>query len=229
MVIPAYNEEAAIAGVIGEWGAALRSLRIDYRMIVVEDGSSDATGKILAELAAGDPVHIRGIAQRNAGHGAACRLGYGQAVLSDAAWVLQIDSDGQCEARNFAGFWDLRGAHDCVFGRRVSRGDGLGRRLVSAVCSAVAAALAGAMAGDANVPYRLMRRAALERALPAVAPAFELQNVALTVALRRIPGLRWAWVPIAFPRRAGGANRLKWAGIARLAWSMWRRWEEPNP
>jgi dolichol-phosphate mannosyltransferase len=82
VVIPAYNQEAAITGVVGEWAAAFRSLEIDYRMIVVDDGSTNATGDILAGLGAGDPARIRVTAQRNAGHGAACCAGYEQAILA---------------------------------------------------------------------------------------------------------------------------------------------------
>ena len=59
--------------------------------------------------------------------------------------------------------------------------------------------------------------------LPAVPADFELQNVALTVALRRRPGIRFAWLPIHFRPRAGGTSRINFAAIARLGWSMLRQ------
>ena len=43
LVIPVYNEECCIADVVGSWQAALDALRIDYEIIVINDGSTDGT------------------------------------------------------------------------------------------------------------------------------------------------------------------------------------------
>jgi dolichol-phosphate mannosyltransferase len=223
VVIPVYNEEAAAPAVVREWGAALRALGVEFEVLAVDDGSVDGSAAALASC--GEPC-LRALRQANAGHGAACRAGYGAALESGAAWVLQIDSDGQCDPAYFAALWSRRADCDCVFGRRIRRDDGMVRVLVSAVCSAAASALAGVNAADVNVPYRLMRRDALARALTAIPETFSLQNVALTAALLRIPGLRWAWIPIRFRRRAAGQNSLNMARIARLGLTLPRQWKE---
>jgi glycosyltransferase involved in cell wall biosynthesis len=217
VVMPVYNEAAVIEQVIGEWQAALGALGVEAEWIVVDDGSRDSTADVLGRL----PVRV--VRQTNAGHGAACRRGYQEAVASNADWVLQIDSDGQCDPAYFPDFWQARAGHDCVFGRRSTRADGTGRRFVSFVCRTLVGLLAGVRAPDFNVPYRLMRRTALASALPRVHAGFELQNVGLTVALLRQPELRWQWLSIHFRARAGGQNSLNWRGIVRLALRLLRQ------
>ena len=223
VVMPVYNERAVVGVVVEEWCAALDALGIGYRWVVVDDGSTDGSAKALAEAAARHPGKMEIVRQENAGHGSACRRGYEQAATGDAEWALQIDSDGQCDPEFFAAFWKQRAEYDCVFGRRTSRGDGLVRRVVSAVCAEAASAMSGIAAGDVNVPYRLMRRSVLARALQSVPAEFELQNVALTVALRRQPGIRFGWEPIHFRARADGKSGMKLWAIVRLGWTMVRQ------
>jgi glycosyltransferase involved in cell wall biosynthesis len=224
VVVPVYNEEATLEAVIEVWRGVFDPLGIEREFLVVDDGSTDGTGAVLRALAARHASEIAVIEQPNAGHGAACRAGYERAAGGEAGWVLQIDSDGQCDPTAFPRFWELRARCDCVFGRRISRGDGWARAVVSRACSAVAAALARRAAGDVNVPYRLMRREALARALDRIPRGFALQNIALTVTLGRMAGLRWAWIPIHFLPRAGGQNKMNLARIARLGWTLLRQW-----
>ena len=73
---------------------------------------------------------------------------------------------------------------------------------------------------DANVPYRLIKRDALHRALPSVPERFDMQNVALTFALKRDPSIRWAYVPIKFRARQGGTNSINLRKIIKMGFRM---------
>ena len=61
---------------------------------------------------------------------------------------------------------------------------------------------------------------ALQKALQRVPSDFDMQNVALTFALKRDPSLRWAYVPIRFRARQGGTNSINLSKIARMGWQM---------
>ena len=50
IVMPAYNEEANIEGVVREWHEIVVQTGADSRLVVVNDGSKDRTGEILEEL-----------------------------------------------------------------------------------------------------------------------------------------------------------------------------------
>jgi glycosyltransferase involved in cell wall biosynthesis len=84
IVIPAYNEAGAIARVI----AGLRPL--GHRVLVVDDGSRDATAALAAEAGA-DVVHH----PINLGQGAALQTGLDYALLNGARVIVTFDADGQ--------------------------------------------------------------------------------------------------------------------------------------
>jgi glycosyltransferase involved in cell wall biosynthesis len=91
IVIPAYNEEPAVAEVVREIPGEAAGLRTE--VIVVVDGSSDATAERAAEagaLVCDVPV--------NRGQGAALKLGYWLARARGAQVIATIDADGQYEA-----------------------------------------------------------------------------------------------------------------------------------
>ena len=222
-VMPVYNEEANIAAVITEWLQAFARERINARLLAVNDGSRDNTLSILQKLEAQFPNQLLIVNKPNSGHGRSCRAGYETALQQPAPWILQIDSDGQCDPAFFPLFWAKRAEADCVFGLRVTRDDGLVRKLVSKAASILTSIMTGRDLKDANVPYRLMKRAALDKALPKVPKDFDIQNIALTLALKRNPTLRWAYVPIRFRARQGGTNNINLRKIAQMGFRMLRQ------
>src|SRR4051794_21196329 len=90
VVMPAYTEEDSIAAAIAE----VRATNPTVDVLVVDDGSSDATA-VIAERA-GVPVCRL---PYNLGVGGAMRAGYRYAVRHDYDVVVQIDADGQHDPR----------------------------------------------------------------------------------------------------------------------------------
>jgi glycosyltransferase involved in cell wall biosynthesis len=221
IVMPIYNEQDNIKTVISEWAQELRRLGIGFEMLALNDGSKDNTSKVLEELKAAYP-EVTPVNKPNSGHGRTCRLGYETALQRGAQWILQIDSDGQCDPSYFSLFWSKREQADCVFGFRATRGDGLVRKLISRTCGVLSTLVSGVNVRDANVPYRMLRGTALAQALPKVPADFDVQNIALTVALKRCAGLQWQYIPIHFRDRQGGTNSINIQKIAKMGWTMLR-------
>jgi dolichol-phosphate mannosyltransferase len=159
-VMPVYNEAANITSVVTEWLDAFAREGIVHRLITVNDGSTDNTLSILRQLQvqSGDRVFV--LDKPNSGHGRSCRAGYEAALLGQAPWILQIDSDGQCDPAFFHDLWTKRNQADCVFGRRIARGDGAVRRLIQAATRFLTMIATGRDLKDANVPARLVERVA---------------------------------------------------------------------
>ena len=208
IVMPIYNVEANIAEVITRWSECLTALAVPFQLVALDDGSRDRTHEILLRLEAERPKVLCVVRKPNSGHGMTCRIGYDIAVNSKAEWVLQIDSDGQCDPKHFPDFLRRREQCDCIFGLRTSRGDGAARIATSAICRFASSLVCGQDLKDPNVPYRLIRRDALEKALRYIPPNFNIHNVALTYVLKKLPGLRWDYVAIHFPERQAGKNSL---------------------
>lgn len=208
VVVPIYNESATIGTVVGEWQAVFDLLGIAYTFVLVNDGSRDDTMTVLRQLETAHADRFVVLDKPNAGHGRSCRLGYDLAAMSEVEWVLQIDSDGQCDPAYFEAFWARRQDADCVFGVRKDRDDGFLRKVTSQICRAGSSLLSGMDLRDPNVPYRLMRTRTLRAALARIPTDFNIHNVALTYTLRRDKAVRWAYVPIHFRDRQGGSNSI---------------------
>jgi glycosyltransferase involved in cell wall biosynthesis len=208
VVMPVYDEEANISEVITSWSKCLHDLGIPFQIVALDDGSRDRTPKLLLGLEAETPDTLCVVSKPNTGHGTTCRIGYDIAVSSNAEWILQIDSDGQCDPNHFAAFWAKRENTDCVFGLRTSRDDGVGRVITSAICRLASSLICGQDLKDPNVPYRLMRKAILQEALGSIPPSFNIHNVALTYVLKKLGTVRWDYVRIHFPARNGGENSI---------------------
>lgn len=222
VVMPIYNEAANITSVLREWHAVLERVAPDFVFFAVNDGSKDQTASILASLRDELGPRLRVVNKKNSGHGRSCREGYDLALAMSAPWIFQIDSDGQCDPAFFQQFYDNRAGHDCIFGYRRTRDDGFGRVLISRSYRALLWLLTGCFLKDANVPYRLMRAKALRAALPSIPPDFDLQNIALTIALTRELDLRWKHLPIHFRARWGGENSINYRKIAKMGLNFLR-------
>jgi glycosyltransferase involved in cell wall biosynthesis len=208
VVMPVYNEEANIDNVIEEWMQTLSGLDISSQMLLLNDGSKDRTLERMAFLQEqwGDRLIV--VDKLNAGHGATCRFGYEIAARSECKWVLQIDSDGQCDARYLPDFWMQRNNCDVVMGLRVRRGDGLLRMNISRICRWLSSLVIGLNVPDPNVPYRLIRRDVLRECIRCVPSNFNIHNVALSCVMYHQQDIRISRVPIDFRARSGGENSL---------------------
>jgi glycosyltransferase involved in cell wall biosynthesis len=221
-VVPVYNESANLERVVAEWTDCFKAEGADYVMILLNDGSSDNSGQVLANLAALHGETLRIVNKPNSGHGRTCRMGYEMALETGAPWIFQIDSDGQCDPAHFHDFWRAQDSFDCIYGVRKMRDDGRGRVFVSLCCRMLTWLVTGAYFRDPNVPYRLMRAEALRKALALVPPDFDIQNVALSLAFHKIEGIRWKFVPIHFRARSAGENSINYKKIARMGMRMLR-------
>jgi dolichol-phosphate mannosyltransferase len=92
VVVPVYNEEAALPTFHTELRTVLEGLRLPYTILYVDDGSSDATPRQLDDLAESDP-RVRALHLcRNFGHQAALTAGLDHA---EGDVVITLDGDGQ--------------------------------------------------------------------------------------------------------------------------------------
>ena len=202
--MPAYNEAGAIESVCREW-LALAAAR-DFILIAIDDGSRDATGTLLDELAR-EHGALRVTHQPNQGHGAAVLRGYRQAIETGATWIFQVDSDGQFTPTDFDALWAerLRGA--CVLGYRRDRDDPWLRKVLSGVNRALMGLLFGVRLRDPNVPYRLIRASLLAPLLAHLPPGVFAPHVFLA-AMAASTGAGIRDVPVTHMARPAGGGSI---------------------
>ena len=112
VIIPVYNEEKTIRRVIER----VRAVGISKEIIVVDDGSTDGTPQVLAEMEPDADLHLFRH-PRNQGKGAALRTGFGQAT---GAIVIVQDADLEYDPAEYARLIQpiVEGAADVVYGSR---------------------------------------------------------------------------------------------------------------
>ena len=143
------------------------------------------------------------------------------ALENNAQWVLQIDSDGQCDPSYFPAFWSGRHRFPAQYGCRVRREDGMIRTVISSIVILVVLLAAGVWVRDPNVPYRLMRADTLVGLVPLIPADVHLANVFLAALQQKHNGIRW--IPITFLRRAGGTPSGSLGMFARRGWQLFRQ------
>jgi putative flippase GtrA len=126
VILPAYNEEAVIASTVADVLETLATYTSDFEVIVVNDGSQDATSAILEGIAAAHPRVTVLHHVVNQGYGAALVTGF---VASTKDLVFFMDSDGQFDIRDLERFVPLLQEYDAVLGYRFKRQDSWVRKL----------------------------------------------------------------------------------------------------
>lgn len=204
VVMPAYNEEAAIEGAVHEVCGRVLDAVPGARLVVVDDGSRDQTGMILDQLAEGD-ARIEVVHRANGGHGPALLAGLARAT---GQWVLLVDSDRQIPLAVFPRLWEAAQGRDAVLGVRAVRHDPPFRLALTRIVRLVVRVLLGVELRDANVPMKLVRRARwLEAA--AVIPADAATPSLLLAVYLRARGCDAVEVEVPHAARATGSVSLR--------------------
>jgi glycosyltransferase involved in cell wall biosynthesis len=158
IVLPAYNEEANLRRALAEVRASAERLLTAHEIIVVDDGSTDATGRIARDVAASDPrVRVIGH-ERNRGYGEALRTGF---LASRLDFVFFTDADLQFDIAELERFLPYAGTVDVVVGYRLNRQDPPARRLMAYAWNMLVRVLFYVPARDIDCVCKLFDRRAL--------------------------------------------------------------------
>ena len=133
VVVPAFNEETTVAGVIRAHVDMGRRIAGEVEVIVCDDGSTDGTPQAIASAAA-DLPEVRILRNRpNAGIPATMKRLYAE---SRGDWVFFTPADGQVPVTALETMWNVREGQALVVGSRVPRKDPLTRLLIAELYSA---------------------------------------------------------------------------------------------
>ncbi len=199
LVIPVYNEEKAIDRLGRALDAVMATLDPASEVILVDDGSRDATRDQLEKLARSRPF-VRVLSHPfNLGYGAALKTGFG---LARHEIVAICDADGSYPIEQLP---QLMGAMDeateMVIGLRRLNAQPLLRQPAKWFLNWFASYLARVPVPDVNSGFRIFRRGAVERHRRLFPEGFSLTTT-LTMALLG-EGKVVRWVPIRFRGRVG--------------------------
>ncbi len=200
LVLPALNEGEVIGHVVETARAALERLTDDFEVIIVDDGSSDDTGRVLDGLAGGGirVIHF----PENRGYGHALRAGFAAARHPLVAF---IDSDDQFDPLELKRFLSLVDEADLIVGYRVGRRDGGLRAILSRGFNLLVRAVIGIGVRDVNCAFKLIHREALERLqLRSASYTINAEMLARATAL----GLRIREVPVTHRERRTGRSKV---------------------
>ncbi|MGB1504905.1 MAG: glycosyltransferase family 2 protein [Acidimicrobiales bacterium] len=155
-VLPAYNEADNLPDVITELAEHLAVHFTEWRILVVDDGSTDDTAAVLAELESQhrqlSHLHIR----TNRGKSNALRVAF-ENIHDDL--IVLLDADGQDDPSELDALYkSLCAGHDLVTGRRADRHDRFVKRTTSRLYNRTTAAISGVPGTDFNSGFKLMRR-----------------------------------------------------------------------
>ncbi len=200
IVIPAYNEERAIAGTIGEVRTALAaSAAGPFEIIVVDDGSADRTG----ELAAGEGVRVVRH-PHNIGYGRSLKDGI-LAATNDV--IAIIDADGTYPADQIPRLAaELDRGFDMVVGARTGanyHGAGV-KPPLRGILTFLVEFTVGRRVPDVNSGLRLFRRSAIVPYFPQLCETFSF-TTSVTLAYM-LTGRFVEHVPIEYRTRVGETN-----------------------
>jgi glycosyltransferase involved in cell wall biosynthesis len=200
---PAYNDSGTIASLVITALQTARTLTPDFEVIVIDDGSADATGQIADELARTYPevkvVHH----ERNRGYGGALQSGF-KAATHDL--VFYTDGDAQYDPSEMTRLWNaLDDGVDLVNGYKISRSDPVHRIVIGRVYHHTVKLLFGLNVRDVDCDFRLLRRSIFDQV--------SLEKTSGVICLEMMKkiqdaGFRIAEVPVHHYHRAHGKSQF---------------------
>jgi dolichol-phosphate mannosyltransferase len=203
VIFPIFNEEESIRHTIEEWLREFSKYNnYNFSILLINDGSTDNTAEIIEKIK-NEFNNINCVHNTNKGHGQSCLFGYKYSADNNFDYILQLDSDGQCDPKYFHKFIEkIESSATVVYGIRYYRKDGFLRFLISRIVSIVGLIVANIWVWDPNVPYRMFKTTTVTRFLSLPLTDFFLVNILLGLYHKK---MSIKYVPIVFRDRWGGS------------------------
>lgn len=210
IVIPARDEQASVRSTVQHLHLELSLNRIPHEIVVVDDGSADATWEVLQTLSATIP-ELRPV--RNGGPN-----GFGRAVIcgidvakGDGVVVMMADESDDC--RDVVRYWEkLNEGYEAVFGSRFTAGGGVidypfPKYVLNRMFNLFIRLLFRFSFNDTTNAFKAYRMTTLQGLRPFLAPHF---NLTVELPLKAIVrGYTWTVIPITWTNRRVGVAKLK--------------------
>lgn len=219
---PCYNDGGTIASMVVLTDATLSQLTDDYEIIVVDDGSTDSSRQVLAELSQRyDRLRVI-LHERNRGYGGALRSGFANATKQ---LIFYTDGDAQYDPRELRQLVPLlTDGVDLVNGYKIERSDPLHRIIIGRVYQYVIKFAFGLRLRDVDCDFRLIRQSVFEKV------KLEQDSGVICVELMKKiqdAGFGLAEAPVHHYHRAYGESQFfNFRRIVRVGIDLWRLWWE---
>lgn len=221
VIIPTYNEAHSLPPLL----TRLRAVQPSCDVLVADDNSPDGTGKVAAEIAAGDPaVHVLH-RPRKEGLGAAYIAGFEWGLARDYGVLVEMDADGSHRPEELSRLLTALRHADVVLGSRWVPGGRIVhwpryRQLLSRGGSTYARLLLGLPIRDVTSGFRAFRSHVLDAELLA-SVASQGYCFQVDLAHRAVrAGHRVVEVPITFVERAHGDSKMSRDIVIEALWRV---------
>lgn len=163
--LPAYNEEKNIEATILNVLETLKQVSRLYEIIVVDDGSTDATVQRVLQLR--KKINVLRLLKHktNQGYGAAIKTGLKACRYQ---WIAYIDSDGQFDFSEITKLLKLKNSADLIIGYRRRRFDSGYRRILQKILRLVGLSLFGINVKDVDCGFKLIKKKVIKAIFPLV-------------------------------------------------------------
>jgi glycosyltransferase involved in cell wall biosynthesis len=217
---PAYNDAGSIATLVKNALKVLNTLTDDYEVIVINDGSTDDTPKILDDLAANESklkiIHH----EHNRGYGAALRSGF---KASSKDLIFYTDGDGQYDVKELKSLHALMTKEiDVVNGFKIKRSDKSHRKILGGIYNRLSRFLFRLPIRDVDCDFRLIRQSAIQK--------IELESDSGVICVELITKLKRAnclfiETPVNhYPRAFGSSQFFTLSRVARTGFDLIKLW-----
>ena len=221
--LPTYNERENLARMIGALSGVLRN---GDRVLVIDDGSPDGTGRIADELAAEHPFVSVLHRERKEGLGRAYIAGFRHALADGAELILEMDCDFSHDPADVPRLIAAaEGGADLVLGSRYvpggqTRNWGFVRRLISRGGSVYTALFLHMGVKDPTGGFKCFRRAVLEGIdLGSITPRGYAFQIETTYRVKQA-GFTVVEIPITFVDREAGTSKMSRSVVLEAVWRV---------